>query len=699
MIRYITLARTAVAAMTVFFFSTLPGKAAGQEVEGRILSHSIEISVDIKAGAIEGTDTITFKDRPEEIDLLIRKGTEVLNVFIGEKEINFTAIADDGHSSGLIRIRAGLPETVAASKRVRIGFRSSFPSIESARQEIRRGVAHVQDGVIGEEGVFLPSSSVWYPQEADGLAAFDIKVKLPAGYTSVSEGERMRAKFDGAAIVERWRSTRPIDGADLVAARFIFEKVRHGSIDIYTFFLSKDERLSKLYIDKTKAYLDLYSEQFGRYPFEKFAVVESFLPTGYGMPSFTLLGSAVLRLPFIPDTSLGHEIAHNWWGNSVYADESEGNWVEALTTFTADYRFELKKSARDAMTFRLGKLRGYMNFASSTRLSLKDFNDATTTESRAVGYNKGVMVFNMLNAKIGDKAFDAGIRSLYRDYAFRKASWTDIRSVFEKASGEKLDRFFSEWIDASGGPSITIEKAEAARDGTGYVAAITLTQKAPAYALSLPLLVKTEDGDVWSEASMDTERAEIYLKLGSRPLSIEIDPEYQVFRLLSNEELPPSFASFFGDKNGIIAVPDKDNEAYEGLARLLAKDYGLAVKRDTDVTDEDLLTRSVLIIGDGNTLIEKTRPAIVSGAVVINPDAFTIGGRPFTRKGITVALAIKNPAAPGLVLCYILGDANGITGAGKRLRYFTEWSYLVFEGDQKPVKGIFEGKNALRRTF
>lgn len=699
MIRSKNLARGAIAAMIVFFMTFIVGPATGQETDGVILNHSLDISVDIKAGTIEGTDIITYKDRLEDIDLLIRNNSEVLSVFIGGSEINFTTIATDATPSGLIRIKAELPEGVDTAKGIRIRFRSIFPSIESARQEIRRGVAHVRDGVIGEEGVFLPSSSFWYPQEESGPASFDLKVRLPAGYTSVSEGERMSAKRDGAAITERWRSTRPVDGADLVAARFIVEKVKHGSIDIYTFFFLKDERLSKLYIDKTKAYIDLYSEEFGPYPFEKFAVVESFLPTGYGMPSFTLLGSSVLRLPFIPDTSLGHEIAHNWWGNSVYIDETKGNWVEALTTYTADYRYEQKKSAKDAMTFRLSKLRGYKNFASGTRLALRDFTDATTIESRAVGYNKGVMVFNMLKMKIGEKAFSEGLKALYKDYAFKKASWADIRSVFEKASGKSLKRFFDEWVDSIGGPSITIEKAVVSRAGVGYNVAIMLGQKAPAYALTLPVLVTTEEGAIWREVSIDTERTEVNIEVRGRPLSIEIDPEYQVFRLLSDRELPPSFASIFGDKNGIIAIPDKDPEAYDDIAQLLSKDYGLAVKKASEVTDEDLNTRSVLIVGEDNILIEKTGRGRDNEAVVITPEDITVDGKTFQRKIQTIAVATKNPLAPGRVICYILGDAQGANEAGRRLRYFTEWSYVVFGGDQKPVKGMIEGKNPLRRAF
>ena len=62
----------------------------------------------------------------------------------------------------------------------------------------------------------------------------------------------------------------------------------------------------------------------GPYPFPKFAIVENFFPTGYGFLSYTLLGGSVLKLPFIPETSLRHEIAHSWWGNGVLVDYAAG---------------------------------------------------------------------------------------------------------------------------------------------------------------------------------------------------------------------------------------------------------------------------------------------------------------------------------------------------------------------------------------
>jgi hypothetical protein len=108
-------------------------------------------------------------------------------------------------------------------------------------------------------------------------------------------------------------------------------------------FLRTPDALANRYLDATVKYLDTYSKMLGPYPYAKFALVENFWESGLGLPSYTLLGPTVLRLPFIIDTSYPHEILHSWWGNSVFVDEASGNWCEGLTAYQADYRLKEEK--------------------------------------------------------------------------------------------------------------------------------------------------------------------------------------------------------------------------------------------------------------------------------------------------------------------------------------------------------------------
>jgi aminopeptidase N len=103
------------------------------------------------------------------------------------------------------------------------------------------------------------------------------------------------------------------------------------------FLRQPDEQLAGRYLEATARYLAMYEKLLGPYPYGKFALVENFWETGYGMPSFTLLGPRVLRLPFILHSSYPHEILHNWWGNGVFPDYGQGNWAEGLTAYLADH--------------------------------------------------------------------------------------------------------------------------------------------------------------------------------------------------------------------------------------------------------------------------------------------------------------------------------------------------------------------------
>ena len=162
-------------------------------------------------------------------------------------------------------------------------------------------------------------------------------------------------------------------------------------------------------------------ELFGPYPFPKFAVVENFFPTGYGFPSYTPLGSTILRLPFILSTSLGHEIAHCWWGNGVLVDYESGNWSEALTTYVSDYLYAgtARRPGR-AKDYRLQALRNYTTLVPPAKdFPLARFTGRIDPATKAVGYDKGMMVFHMLRRRPWDEdAFWGALRDVYRERLF-----------------------------------------------------------------------------------------------------------------------------------------------------------------------------------------------------------------------------------------------------------------------------------------
>lgn len=681
-----------------------PSKAS-ENSGGKIISHAINVTIDLKEHTLSGSDILKVKNETAGLRLFINRAASIEKISSDGEDLDFTTEDFPKYDAKALSLK--LPASAPTEERiVEVRYSIKFPDITVERDRIKRGVSYVESGVMGEEGAFLPSSSLWYPQEENGaLAAFDASVSSPEGYSTVMEGEWIKKASEQGKSTDRWRTEHPLDGLDLVMAKYVIDKESYKGIDIYTFFFEKDEKLSRLYIDKTKGYLDLYQDTIGPYPFKKFAVVESFLPTGYGMPSFTLLGSSVIKLPFIPDTSLGHEIAHNWWGNSVFMDNSLGNWSEAITTYTADYKYVKIKDGKEAADFRLSKLRGYKSFAGPDAIALKDFTDSTSPSTRAVGYNKGLMVFNMLNRHLGDGIFNKAIKEFYSSFALKRASWADIQDVFEKVSGEDLNWFFKQWVIKAGAPSLSIEDASVKESGKGYAASFKLRQKNQPYILDLPVLFTTEKGDVWKEFRVAGEVEELSFELDSKPISMEIDPGYEVFRFLSDEEVPPSFGAFFGDKNGVFVVPNQNrfHDKYIAGADMLARDFSLELTTDADIGKKDYLKgRSIFIFGGpGENALAALEGQVLSSHVTQTGDSYIIDGKQYPRSGTILAVAAKEPHDPAKTICFLMGNSSKekVTEAAKRLRYFGEYSFLIFTGNGKPEKGTFEGKKSLKIEF
>jgi aminopeptidase N len=165
-----------------------------------------------------------------------------------------------------------------------------------------------------------------------------LRARCPASRGLV--GDQPGRRHDRPATGQsHWSESQPQDDIYLIAARFHAYHKRSDDVqaEAQVYLREPDAALAERYLDATLEYLAFYSDLIGPYPFAKFALVENFWESGYGMPSFTLLGPRVIRLPFILQTSYPHEILHNWWGNGVYVDYESGNWSEGLTNYLADY--------------------------------------------------------------------------------------------------------------------------------------------------------------------------------------------------------------------------------------------------------------------------------------------------------------------------------------------------------------------------
>jgi aminopeptidase N len=544
-----------------------------------LLDYTLEVSFDIQASILKGVATIPVK-----------KGQEI-RFSKGELRLLY-AVLDQEHldiseQKGTLRILS------SREGKIEIGYEGVFTGTPSGNYGVEPA------SVVSDKGIFL--TGTWYPKP-DQMCHYHLTAMLPDGYEAISEAETVEKFTSEGRTVFTFDFPHPLDSIDLIASsRYKIVQDHFDGVEIFAYLFPEDADLIKTYIDHAKRYIQVYDRLISKFPYKRFSIVENFLATGYSMPTFTLLGQEVVRLPFIPETSLGHEILHQWFGNLVYIDYDKGNWAEGLTTFLADYLYEEEKHR--GIEYRKGALIDYQSYVNDrNEFPLRDFRERTDGASQAIGYGKALMVFQMLKSMVGEERFYESIRYFVAEMRWRKASWNDIQRAFEKYYHEDLAWFFTQWVDGKGFPEILLEDVAIRPLGANFEVAFTVTQMKKAYTLWLPVTIYFSGARAKRLLPLRKEKERFEVIVEDLPERMAIDENYEVARGLSLSEFPPVIARLLGVEKTIIALSPSGPEIYDEVIKTF-RERGSAASGPGRITFEELKAHSLVILGADNPMV------------------------------------------------------------------------------------------------
>jgi hypothetical protein len=566
-------------------------------------------------------------------------------------------------------------------------FRDPVPDMPVNMDNPGHGVT----GIISEEGTFLLGEAGWHPQVPGSRPTYRLTVEAPEGILAVSAGSSLGHETRDGKTYSTWEVDFPLQGLALSAGPYRVRERTVNGIAISTYFFDSTQDLSDAYLDATARYLVFYENLFGPYPFSKFAVVENFFPTGYGFPSYTLLGSTVIRLPFIVETSLGHEIAHCWWGNGVLVDHRQGNWSEGLTTYVSDYLYKENASVEEAREYRLQILRNFSTLVNEENdFPLARFQTRYDPASQAIGYGKGAMVFHMIRGLVGDAAFWKALREVYRERSFQKTSWQDFQKAFERHGEHDLEGFFDQWVNRKGAPRLSLESvAKEPMGGLWKVRALIVQQK-PVYDLQLHLTLETDSLRGIKTVVLTGPATFFEAPSLGRPSRLLLDPDYNVFRALGPGETPPTVNSIKSSGALLIVLSEHWKEAGGNVGKRLALSLGLKNYRTADedqLGDHDLAAFDLLYVG----LPEKGLPLLkLPPGLALKPMRFDLDGKSFDRPSDAFFGVFEHSDAQDRTAALYLPLSPGAAeDAARRITHYGKYSYLVFRDGKNEMKGIW----------
>ncbi len=563
-------------------------------------------------------------------------------------------------------------------------------------------------GLIENRGAYLSGGTFWVPWRPDELFTFDLNVASPDGWRVVSQGgspgrieyapDPFEGVDDGSDLcrgggADAWRCPHPMQEIYLVAGPWEQHQQSHGDVNCMTFtYADTDSTIWGRYLRGTGRYLDLYEELIGPYPFEKFALVENFWQSGYGMPSFTLLGDRVIRLPFILDTSYGHEILHNWWGNGVFVDPSDGNWCEGLTVYGADYLYKERESPEAARQYRLDALKSYLDYVDAGEdFPLSEFRERHDSATQAIGYSKAMMVLHQIRRELGDEAFWQGLREFYAAHEFQPSSWTDLLRSFPRAQGRTIDpaAFRAMWLDRSGAPTVWLDSV----DDSPNKIRLRQTMESGGeawFAFDVPVRAQYEDGSTANlSISLSGATGEITAPSKSRLTRVEIDPDFEVMRRLHRSEIPTTLSRVLGADSiaVVLGVDLTDSMRAEAQAQIETWRRGLEVTVLEEATLPQGWSRGGAVWYLGSGSIARARAAGQSEIAWAGTRVSRVAEVETAGQTVVLAGTTTDGAESWIVL--LPHDAASMRAVAEKIPHYGRYSYLLFEGSRNVGKGIW----------
>lgn len=499
----------------------------GIDVRGYVFR--IEVKDDTPAISAEADVEVAFKaDNVRELWLDLigpsadgKTGMTVNSVTSGADALSFT------HEGGRIRIQLGAAGKAGDRRRVTIGY-AGVP----ADGLLIGPNKHAERVFFGDN--FPDRARHWLPtiDHPSDKASCEFVITAPEAYQVVAPGALVETtSLPGNRRVTRYREAVPITTYCMVigVARFAVETIGEaGGAPVQSWVYAQERNPGFADFRIALKPMQLFSWRVGPYSYEKLANVQS--KTRYGgmeNASTIFYSERVVTGRGTNEGLFAHEIAHQWFGDSVTESDWDHTWLsEGFATYFThvynEYTFGRDTMVRGLRRDRDSIVRYFERNPTSAIVTPANpkLDNILSTNS----YQKGGWFLHMLRRLVGDEVFWRGVSTYYARYQNGNALTDDFRRVMEEVSGKPLEAFFRQWVFTPGQPAIAGSWAWA--DG---MLTVEIRQTQPAVtvyktALDLGIVVDRATAPRVETVSLDQRTQTFAIKVEKEPVEVVLDP-------------------------------------------------------------------------------------------------------------------------------------------------------------------------------
>ncbi|WP_328943389.1 M1 family metallopeptidase [Streptomyces sp. NBC_00250] len=409
--------------------------------------YALTLAYDPRTGRLDGTAEITARATQD---------LSAFNLDLAGLTVDRASVDDAPAAAN----RAGNELTLRPLEEIREGaeFRASVtyggvPEPITDADGSEEGWLRTDDGAVA---VGEPAGSMtWFPgnHHPSDKAAYTLTLTVPAGLEGISNGVRTarRTTADGRVTTE-WRTTEPMASylATVAIGRYETDgagsATAPGSLPVLTAAERSVAAGSAALRDEIPEIIDRQTRRFGPYPFSTAgAIVTEDGTLGYALETQT---RPVFPAAAFDRTTLVHELAHQWFGNSVTPATWRDLWLnEGFATY-AEWLYTEEYEHVPARTHfeRAFAQDANWAFPPAAPPAAENLFDPPV-------YQRGAMVLHKLRETVGDETFDEILRGWPAKYRHANASTADFTAYAESVAGRGLDELWDVWLYGDGKPA------------------------------------------------------------------------------------------------------------------------------------------------------------------------------------------------------------------------------------------------------
>ncbi|MEC4017480.1 M1 family metallopeptidase [Streptomyces sp. H27-D2] len=320
----------------------------------------------------------------------------------------------------------------------------------------------------------------WFPSNdhPTDKATYDISVSVPDGNQAISNGVLVSQSSKLGWTRYNWRSNKPQATylATLAVGKFDIttDKTESGLpvLNAYSKDLGDNAGAARASVERSAEVADWLSGVFGPYPFDALGGYVPNVTTGYALETQTRPFYSPKQFAGGSNVSVVvHELAHQWYGDSVSLKGWRDIWVNEGFARYAQWLWSEKEG--EGTTRELADYAYASHPADDAFWTVKPGDPGPDKQFDAAVYDRGAMAVQALRDEVGDEDFFAVLKQWPARNKHGNGSVQDFLKLAEKVSGKPLAQLFDDWL-------FTPSKPAAAGAGTQHTKGAARTAQAPA---------------------------------------------------------------------------------------------------------------------------------------------------------------------------------------------------------------------------